>query len=362
MRFLRRSHSNRFRPGAATSPGPLASLPAPLADLAERLRHVLSDPANADHIGPLIAHGLGPAIWFEWAADTPFRRHFDSWQDAGFSLLPLNAHSPVPHVRGLSDAVLGADLPLGPLGWDLDQQAAVVDGLATEFKSELAALGRPDPDQPGAYRHGNGQFEAVDAELLYGMIRRHRPRRLVEVKSGQATRVAAMALARNGSEGDEALHLTLDEAGLDPLRDSPHLPQPVPGGFRSDAAAEAVAALKSGDILLADTSHMLALGSDVDWLLFEVLPGLAPGVLVQFHNIFLPRRYPAQWVRQEHVFWNEQYALMAFLMFNTAYRAIVASAYLHGARSPSLARLSEAYDPASSDPGSLWIVRTAEPA
>ena len=50
--------------------------------------------------------------------------------------------------------------------------------------------------------------------------------------------------------------------------------------------------LEAGDILFIDSSHIVAIGSDVIRLYLEVLPRLAPGVVVHAHDIFIPYNYP----------------------------------------------------------------------
>ena len=53
------------------------------------------------------------------------------------------------------------------------------------------------------------------------------------------------------------------------------------------------AGLAAGDLLFIDSSHVLMPGSDVDFLLNQILPALPAGVLVHVHDIFLPDGYPA---------------------------------------------------------------------
>ena len=78
--------------------------------------------------------------------------------------------------------------------------------------------------------------------------------------------------------------------------------------------------LQAGDLLFIDSSHIVKTGSDVHFELTEILPRLAPGVVVHFHDMFYPFEYPQRWVSQENHSWNETYFLHAFLMFNPAFR------------------------------------------
>jgi len=58
--------------------------------------------------------------------------------------------------------------------------------------------------------------------------------------------------------------------------------------------------LDEGDILFIDSSHVCKTGSDVNFLYFEILPRLKPGVLIHIHDIFLPLEYPQEWVIDEN--------------------------------------------------------------
>ena len=55
--------------------------------------------------------------------------------------------------------------------------------------------------------------------------------------------------------------------------------------------------LAANDILYVDSSHVSRAGSDLNHILFNVLPALAPGVVVHFHDVFWPFEYPADWIK-----------------------------------------------------------------
>lgn len=86
--------------------------------------------------------------------------------------------------------------------------------------------------------------------------------------------------------------------------------------------------LERGDILFIDSSHVSKTGSDVNYLLFKVLPLLKPGVLFHFHDIFYPFEYVKSWVYEGRC-WTENYILRAFLMYNQQYRIRLFAHYLH---------------------------------
>jgi len=113
-----------------------------------------------------------------------------------------------------------------------------------------------------------------------------------------------------------------------------------------------------GDILFIDSSHVLKVGGDVQYEYLEILPRLKRGVVVHVHDIFLPGEYPNEWVREEHVFWNEQYLLQAFLSFNDSFEVLWAGSFMHRKHPEKLAECFPGYHPASCHPGSFWMRKT----
>lgn len=86
--------------------------------------------------------------------------------------------------------------------------------------------------------------------------------------------------------------------------------------------------LAANDILFIDTSHVIRHGGDVKHIYLNVIPALKPGVLVHAHDIFLPCDYLPEWLRDEKLFWTEQYLLQAFLAFNSDFEVMLAASYL----------------------------------
>ena len=120
---------------------------------------------------------------------------------------------------------------------------------------------------------------------------------------------------------------------------------------------ERFCALEANDIVFIDSSHVVKIGSDVVYEFLELLPRLKAGVMVHFHDIFLPAEYPKSWVLEDRRFWNEQYLLQAFLAFNSAFEVMMAGSFLHLSHSEKLKAAFASYDPANVWPGSFWMRR-----
>ena len=165
------------------------------------------------------------------------------------------------------------------------------------YAAQLEAIGNEAPPAP---RWKQDWFPRLDAAAAYAMVRVLEPERIIEVGSGHSTRFMARAVA----DGRLATRITAIDpeprASLEGLNVR-WLKHPVqatePATFEQ---------LEERDILFIDSSHKLAPGSDVEFLLDRVLPKIASGVRVHFHDIFLPDPYPAAWAWRRY---NEQEAV-----------------------------------------------------
>jgi len=86
-------------------------------------------------------------------------------------------------------------------------------------------------------------------------------------------------------------------------------------------------ALSSNDILFIDSTHVSKTGSDVNRILFDILPRLSRGVFIHFHDVFYPFEYPKEWVYEGRA-WNEDYILRAFLEYNDAFEIVLFGTWL----------------------------------
>jgi hypothetical protein len=121
---------------------------------------------------------------------------------------------------------------------------------------------------------------------------------------------------------------------------------------------EAFEALTEGDILFVDTTHTVKTGGDVNRVILDVLPSLRPGVVVHFHDIFLPWEYPRSWVEDARLYWAEQYLLQAFLAFNTEFEVIFPAQAVTRAFPARVGQAITSYRDGIS-PGAFWLRRAS---
>ena len=200
---------------------------------------------------------------------------------------------------------------------------------------------------PPAPRFEQDWFPRLDAAVAYALVRERRPQRIVEIGSGHSSRVMARAFSDGG--------LAVDFTAIDPQPRAPLAGLQVRHIKRrlQDVPTYIFAALKAGDILFIDSSHILMPGSDVDLLLNRILPRLPSGALVHIHDIFLPFDYPAIWGWRAY---NEQQGVVPMLT-SGAYRPLFSSAWAERRLTDRLSSSVVARLPRPDDalPASLWL-------
>jgi Methyltransferase domain len=248
-------------------------------------------------------------------------------------------------------------LPRG-IAWDLDQQIEVLRQIA-HFISELEDV--PQSAAAGStvvYQWENDFWRGMDAIVHYGLLREFRPAHVVEIGCGWSSLLMMRALAKNAQQ--DAAQGTVHQIEPYPRTE---LMAALPADWTREtailqrASLEPVERLQAGDILFYDGSHVARVASDVNWFFFEVLPRVAPGVIIHIHDIFLPDDYPESWIFERGQTWNEQYLLQAFLMFNEEFEVLVSNAaVLKERREEVLDLLGNSGDDIVGG-GSVWIRR-----
>ena len=236
----------------------------------------------------------------------------------------------------------------------LDLSPATMLETLERLRPHLARLALAEHPAPGLRYHWSNPYFAIgDGTILSAMIAARRPTRIIEIGSGHSTACMLDAIDREGLE----TRLTCIEPFPDRLQAAlwpqDHqrveiLAQPVQA-----VDPEIVRDMGPGDILFIDSTHVLKTGSDLCFELFELLPRLAPGVVVHFHDIFYPFEYPDPWIFQRRYSWNEIYALRAFLSFNRRFRVIYFNHYMMQAHAAEVTR-AFGFRPVNPG-GGLWL-------
>lgn len=151
---------------------------------------------------------------------------------------------------------------------------------------------------------GRGMFPALDGMAAYAAVREVKPKRIVEIGSGDSTHFLSRGVRDNGF----GQITCIDPA---PRRGIIDLDVDFKPRLMTNHDAELAASLEANDILFIDSSHIMLPGMDVDIQFNRLFPRLKPGVVVHIHDIFLPDDYPPHWRVRNY---TEQNALIGWLI------------------------------------------------
>lgn len=193
---------------------------------------------------------------------------------------------------------------------------------------------QPQRQEGLRYYFENPAYSYSDATLLHCMIRHLKPKNIIEVGSGFSS---CMTLDTNELYFDSSIKTTFIEPFPDLLmsliKDTDKAKIKMIHSRLQDVDLTEFEVLQANDILFIDSTHVSKINSDVNFIFFDILPRLASGVYIHFHDIFFPFEYPRDWVYEGRA-WNEAYILRAFLQYNNAFRVVLMNTFMHAFHEP----------------------------
>jgi hypothetical protein len=292
--------------------------------------------------------------------DMFLRKTFRFWESMGMHVTPSHYYQPIPDAKDLCarrESVWKASGMIG-IHMNNENQLKFLREIFPQYREEYIKFAK-DKGQKGSqydFYFGNGAFEAVDAEVLYCMVRYFKPQRIIEVGSGFSTLLFIKAIEANRQQGKgESSLIAVDPYPATVIQNGPPGACQVIRQKVQELDVDFFQQLQSGDILFIDSSHVVKIGSDVNYLYLAVLPSLKEGVIIHAHDIFLPSEYPEDWVLREHRFWTEQYLLQAFLTYNSAFEVLWGGSYVATNYPEELKATFPSYNKGITQPGSFWM-------
>lgn len=264
----------------------------------------------------------------------------------GISLTPARFYNDIPTIAELREGFETREpAPYLMEFMDKAAQARMLEALMP-FAPEFDPPQQPSED---GLRFGwqNGMFSNLDAMAYYCMLRHFRPRRVLEIGSGNSTRVALEALTRNGTGEIVSIEPFPSEA----LR---KMPITLHQGFAQDFDADFFNdQLADGDVFFIDSTHTVKASSDCCHLYLRILPWLRRDVIVHVHDIALPKGISVTNAVEKHVYWTEQYLLAALLCDNPKTEFLLGVVYANICARPAVERLMGGK--ARTGGGSFWF-------
>lgn len=257
------------------------------------------------------------------------QRIFEFFQRFGIHVMRKHFYSPIPDTRVLrGKKIFEKETELVGVDLNVEGQLNLLENVFPKFRMECD-FPLNKTYIPHEYYINNGEFGLISAAVLHCMIRHFVPRTIIEVGSGHSTYVSARASIMNQSHGYLTKLISIE----------PYPNQVLKKGFPGLAEliqkkVEEVdiiflSQLEDRDILFIDSSHVVRIGGDVNFIYLDMLPRLKKGVVVHIHDIFFPKDYPEDWVIRKRNFWTEQYLLQAFLTYNNQFEVLWCGSYMY---------------------------------
>jgi hypothetical protein len=259
----------------------------------------------------------------------------------GYQVVTANYYSPIPDLEDIPGELWETPDEMPGVRWALDDQ---LEFIRRQLGEHLRAF-----TPPAGYTARNPLFPPVDAELVDAIVRRSDPRRVIELGSGYSSLLIAAALPPGAS------HRIVDPFPSPKLAQATRSPE-VAELSTFDVPGDWFLELEADDILFADTTHTVKVGGDVTRLILDVMPRLAPGVLVHIHDFFRPFPYPRVLYEEFGVYWQEQELVQALLSENESWDILCASHALWRLRRAPIQELVPAAFEGIA-PSSLWLRR-----
>jgi hypothetical protein len=311
------------------------------------------DPSKSEFAvdpGPMVERTSSVSRKIKNLGKRGIRSLFEIGQSFGVDVLPRHFYSGIPDIRSLKrdETWKQARSMVGVDGADVEAQFAFLQACCEPGRvAHLQSFAMYDE---ACKANGEPGFGAIDADFLFCFAQAQRPARIVQVGCGVSTAILRSAAERltdyrpeivcvepyptmylKEAHQDEAIILVEEKA--------------------ESARIEVFTNLKAGDFLFIDSTHAVRPDSEVNRLILEILPRLAPGVWVHFHDIYFPYDYQRGLLDDELFFSNESVLLHAFLIHNARYRVRASLSMMHHADAARLGRSLPSYRPASNDEG-----------
>jgi hypothetical protein len=242
---------------------------------------------------------------------------------------PGHFYSPIPSLVEIArdDSKIFNTIPRTIPGVELHESEQLE--LLEEFCKYYSTIPFPANKQDGLrYYYENPSYSYSDAIFLHCMIRHLKPKRIIEIGSGFSS---CATLDTNQVFFNGSIRTTFvepyPELLLSLIKEEDKERITVIPTRLQDVQLSEFEALEASDILFVDSTHVGKINSDVNRLFFEILPSLASGVHIHFHDIFFPFEYPREWIYGGRA-WNEMYMLRTFLQYNSRFRIILMNTFL----------------------------------
>lgn len=171
----------------------------------------------------------------------------------------------------------------------------------------------------------NGYFSSHDVLFLTSILQHYKTNKIIEIGSGYSTHFTKIVKDKYSENLEitciepypDRLYSLIDKGEINVIEDN-----------IQNVDINIFKSLQENDVLFIDTSHVSKIGSDVNHLIFNILPILNKGVIVHFHDCNYLFEYPSSFYIEHRRSWNECYLIRALLQNNDVFKILIQYSYL----------------------------------
>jgi predicted O-methyltransferase YrrM len=285
-----------------------------------------------------------------------FKKVYNAYRDSG-CFLPGHYYSTIPSLDYIekNQERIFSNENINNIRLRLDEQYQLLEELKNYYHTIPYQFNYPKANH-FRYKSEGAFYRFSDVIFLSCIMRHFKPKRIIEIGSGHSS---AVMLDTNEMFFQNEIKLTFIEPYPQDrlnsvLRKEDEQVASLIQGFVQDVTLDVFQQLEDNDILFVDSSHVSKAGSDVNYIIFDILPALKPGVLIHFHDIFFPFELPKQLILARF-FWNENYLLRAFLMNNDDFDIVLFNTLLQRKNRAWFEKWMPACLIESENTGAIWI-------
>ncbi|MDD5432286.1 MAG: class I SAM-dependent methyltransferase [Candidatus Omnitrophica bacterium] len=245
-------------------------------------------------------------------------------------VLPGHFYSPIPSLdeaRKAEKKIWPENMPKVLPGIDLnvDEQVALFNEFVPFYRDLPFKSFKSNELR---FYFENPAYQYSDAIFLYCMMRKLRPKNIIEIGSGfSSCAIMDTNEVFLGNETKVTFIEPFPSLLISLMKDSDKKQYRILPKRLEDCELSEFAILQENDILFIDSTHVAKVNSDVNQLFFNILPLLNKGVYIHFHDIFYPFEYPKELIYGGCA-WNEGYILRAFLQYNNSFKIVFFNTFL----------------------------------
>jgi hypothetical protein len=237
---------------------------------------------------------------------------------------------------------------VGVAGTSLDTQLNFVRQCQSSVKPERLQKGNTI-HSTACQANGEAGYGKIEAEFLHCFITKIRPKKIIQIGCGVSTSVILQAAQEAGYQPEIVTvepyptNFLLQKQQEGKIKLIQEKAQKVP--------VKDLVQLGENDLFFVDSTHTVKVGSEVNYLILEVLQQLPKNCYVHFHDIYFPYDYQRNTLSTELFFNKESSLLHAFLIGNQKYEIAASLSMLHYANNQVLQSLFPNYIPQTNDEG-----------